>query len=782
MFDAEQYLKEYRQLEHGAPRLRALKKAIQAADEAGNAEWGFRFRDRCMHDSIFDSDIVDAMVTFPEMIRLYDSSEELQADDEYRDKLMWGFKWIIGNASDFTHITLEQINGFMEEFKSRLERYGYSMRPYYYLREKLSAETKRMLPEPEYQAYRKEPEDTLKDCKACEASHDVNIQLLFDHRAEAEKLSEPLFSGELHCAEIPQNTYANWIDFDIRTGDYGHARKLAKRLYPMVRYETAMLREIGSLMHLYAHLDRQIGTTVFRQNLSKYMDSRNHYQRFRFAAGAYRLFKEIRQEHFNLILPQEFPLYNDEHRYESAVLRDYFYEEAKTLAEKFDARNGNSGFMDFLNAEDPAYDEQAVDLIHGDAEQTPSVIGAACTVLPDELTKESVIRSIEQDARYKVVMSHADEQGVLAFQITEVGSGDIYQMMVACQPVPEVEGFRPATPISDDVPDAVKNCEGVVLFVMPFEEKQPDLALHFQLRMIHLICPAAVAYLDYSRRKLLPAGWVALAAESDVPPLVDYLYNLQLHGSADSEYLWIRTQGLNCCGIRDLEILDATKENYPRYCDMLCFTVERILLRGEMTDARAPFRVMNRSDNTAVVCTWVPVSEAAADYPESDAAGMKLRMQLLEGDSAADYESDAILYLYDGETPEGEPKRKRLSTITEQEFEQFRYGTFIVTARKTAALAKERYGILRQMFEHMPDTTYVCVSYESGEDEDDVWIKVESAGEQLIKGTLADDCLAGAAGTPFETAPDRLTDFSVRVNDQLMIHPNTAYIALDLDA
>ena len=74
MFDAEQYLKEYRQLEHGAPRLRALKKAIQAADEAGNAEWGFRFRDRCMHDSIFDSDIVDAMVTFPEMIRLYDSS------------------------------------------------------------------------------------------------------------------------------------------------------------------------------------------------------------------------------------------------------------------------------------------------------------------------------------------------------------------------------------------------------------------------------------------------------------------------------------------------------------------------------------------------------------------------------------------------------------------------------------------------------------------------------------------------------------------------------------
>jgi len=782
MFDAEQYIKEYQKLEHGAPRLRALKKAIQAADEAQSAEWSFRFRERCMHDSVFDSDIVDGMVIFPEMMQLYDSSEELQADDENRHRLMWSFKWIIGNAADFSHISLEQINGFMEEFKRRLDLYGYSPRPYYYLRESLSEYTHHMLPAEEYGVYRNYPEDTLKDCTACEASHDARLQLLLGNTEKAKQISEPIFSGELNCAEIPQETYAFWIEHDIRTGEYGHARKFAKRLYPMVRGEAAMMREIGALMHLYAHVDRQIGVTIFRRELQNFVSCRNHYQRFCFANGAYQLFSRIQMDNFNIILPESFPLYNARHKYSSAALRDYFYNEAKTLASGFDQRNGNSAFTDILEAKDPEYDEKAVDLIHGDTEQTPSVIGAVCTVLPDELTIESVARSIEQHDLFRVVMSHADEQGILALQIAVGGTGDIYQMMLACQPVPPVEDFRPASPVADDVAEAVKAAEGVILCIMPFEEKQPDLALHFQLRILRLICPSAVAYLDYSRRTLLPSGWVALAAESSVPPLVDYLYSIQLHGIADSDHLWITTQGLRCCGIREIEVLDATKENYKRYCDLLCFATERILLRGEMTDAREPFTVLRKNDNTSVVCTWVPASEAASDYPDAEESGMKLRLQMLSAEDVEDLSGNAILYLHDGETENGEQKRKRLNTITEEEFDKFCYGTFIATSRKVAALAKERYGIMRELFAQMPDTSYVCVSCETEEEEDDIWVKVESAEETVIRGTLADDCLAGKAGTAFETTPDKLLDFSVRVDEYLVIHPNTAYIVLDIDA
>ncbi len=781
MFDAEQYIAEYQALEHGAPRLRAIKKAIHAADEAKNDEWSFRFRERLLNESTFEGDDVDSLIIFPEMVAIYDRNEELQADDEYFYDLMWSYKLIIENAQNFYHVSLEQIESFLEDFRKRLEAAGRSLRTYYYMRENISEQTGNLLPAEEYGKYRDFPADDLKDCTACETSHDVRIALLLDQPEKAREIGKPIFSGEQHCGEVPETTYAAWIEYDIRKGDFGDARKLAKRLYPLVKHRMDMLREIGTLLFLYGNIDLQTGTTIFRHELRNYLNCRNHWMRYHFARGAYFLFACMKMESVGLVLPQEFPLWNAEHHYDPKELMRYFYDEASSLAKKLDARNGNTALIDQLDADVLAYDSAVTDFIHGDAEQVPSTIAAVCTTLPDELTVESVTRTLENDGRFAVELSKTEPaQGLLAFQILEKVTDEIYQLMLVCQPVPPVEDFRPASPISDDLAEAVSNAEGVVLCIMPFEEKQPDLALHFQLRLMNLLFPGAIAYLDYSRRKLLPAGWVVMQAQSDVPPLVDYLYNLQLHGGPDSDALWIRTEGLRCCGLREIEILDATKQNFPRYCDMLCFAVERILLREEMTDAKEPFEVVRKNDNSSVVCTWVPVSEAKADYPANDAGGMALRMEML-GDDAADLDDNAVLYLYDGEAPDGSQRRRRLNAITDAEFDTFCYGSYIATGRKIAALAQERIGIFAVLVEKAPENAYACVRVEADGDSDEVWMRATKADAHQITGLLTDDCLAGRAGDVYQAAKEQLTDFSVRLDENLVIHPNTAYIALEIE-
>ena len=70
---------------------------------------------------------------------------------------------------------------------------------------------------------------------------------------------------------------------------------------------------------------------------------------------------------------------------------------------------------------------------------------------------------------------------------------------------------------------------------------------------------------------------------------------------------------------------------------------------------------------------------------------------------------------------------------------------------------------------------------EAGDDSDEIWVKVTKAEEHRITGTLADDCIAGKAGDTYETIPEKLTDFSVRLDENLVIHPNTAYIALEIE-
>ena len=782
MFDAEKYIAEYQQAEHGAPRLRALKAAIQAADDAKNDDWSFRFRERFLNESTFAADDVDALVIFPEMIALYDRSEELQEDPDNQNMLMWSFKLVIENALDFYHIPLEKIEEFLAEYQRRLEKYGYSQRTYLYLREVVSMITGSLLPEAEYGKYRNEPEDDLKDCTACELSHDVRVQLLFDHPEKADALCKPIYSGELSCGHVPDNTYAAWLEYNIRHGEYSDSHFMAKELFSLSKNKMDDLEEIGTLLRHYAAVSHHMGLIVFRQNLPVYLESRNHRARFFFATGAYQLFKALGSDSIVLILPTEFPLWREDFKYEAETMRDHFYEEAKTLAEKLDARNGNTFLTDLLNKELPPFDGSEKDLIHGNCEQNVSVLGAVCTTLPDELTIESVKRTLQQDGRFISLLEKEDpEQGLLAFQIGVAdGSHDLYQAAFVCQPVPPVEDFRPASPVADDVEEAVKKAEGVVICFMPFEEKQPDLALHFQIKLLNLICPGAVAYLDYSRSKLLPAGWVTLQARSEVPPLVDYLYNLELHANDEDDEIWITTHGLRCCGLREIEILDATKQNFRAYCDLLSFTVERTLLRNELSDAQRPFTVLRDANDRPINCTWVPASEAKADYADGTEAGWPIRSEML-GLQEPNYDGNAVLYLYDGEAEDGTPRRKRLGTLTQQDFESFRYGSYIASSRKIAALAKERIGILEAMFQKVPRYAYACVKVKESNGEEEVWIHLDSVEGNQLRGLLTEDCAGGKQSTMYTADVSQLTDFSVRVNEQLVVHPNTAYIGLEIE-
>ncbi|MBR5371062.1 MAG: DUF4026 domain-containing protein [Oscillospiraceae bacterium] len=782
MFNAEEYIAKYQQCEKGPARLRAIKEAIRAADEAKSAEWSFRFRDRAMRESTFESDDVDSMIIFPEMMALYDNNEELQLDDDFQYTLLWDFKWMLNNAVDFPKIPLEKILEFYEEFKKRLIQCGKSLRPYYYMLESFAEDTGNPMPDGvKFGRFQMEKEDGLEDCRACEASHIVRMDLLNGNREAALKHSERIFSGELRCTEIPQNTYGIWVYHDILAGEYDHAKQMAKRLMAMLRNEIDMslLNEVGNLLRLYAVVDRHLGTVLFRRSIRLFVECRNPRKRLDYSIGAYRLFDKMEMEEINLILPRDFALWKEDHTYKSADLAEYFFNEAKKLAEQFDKRNGNTDKMDELMLEEPPYDAEAIDLVHGDAAQEPSVLGAVYPTLPEGLTVENVKDKIEATGQFKVAEAGADEEhGVLLFQVAKTdGSLDLYKLLVTVQPVPDISDFRPATMVQDTELEKTKDAEGVIMVGMPFEELQPDLALREQIKLLHMICPDAATYLDYTRMKLLPAGWVKMQAASDVPPMVDYLYNLRLSGDAQTGAVWISTRGLNACGMRDMEILDANRENYGRFCDLLAFAVEGHLLRGEMPDADTPFTVLRKTDGMPLRCVWLPASKAGAEIDEAHADGMKLRSNLI-GDEAELWDKNGIYFLYDGENPDGTVRKRLLSTLTEDEFNAFCYGDYINTSRKKAALAKERYADFCKIVPEA-DKAYACVTVQNGNDEDEIWIEITGADENGIDGLFTAECAAGKEGDKWHAEIDSLTDFTLILGD-MRIGPNTVYAGLEL--
>ena len=724
-----------------------------------------------LREAFFDKEDTAALSALSEVLELLDAHPEL-ADGSCLT-VMTVFRELLELLPQYADITLSELDGFAEEFAVRCQQYGYSARTQKYLAEKRSVLTGSLLSAAEYGAFADEPKDALADCDAREESFQVFVSLLHGEQNDAKAHSKPIFDGELCGGDALPETYGYWLADLLKSGDYGPARRYARNACHAAQGNKRLLAVVGLLLRVYAKVDRTIGCNILRRELQNFLDSKCDYQRMQFALGAYRLFAETDSAEVSLVLPRSFPLFASDSRYKTAKLRDYFYQEAKTAAEHLDARNGNAAYTELLNSKDAKFRFNPKDHTHGFAEQEASVLGALCKKLPARLNAQSVMQLLHSDGRMHVALVSADRQNnVLQFQITE--GENLFRVAVTVQPPANIMEFRPATPVPTSLQETAKRAEGTVVCLMPYDEVQPDIALHFQMKFLQMICPDAMVFLDITRRKLFDKDWMAMEAYSQVPPMVDYLYNLSLYGGEQDDSLWILTEGFRCCGMREIEIFDANKENYPRLCDFLCFTAERLLLQGELPDAGEPFTVVHKQDGTPVVCAWLPVSEALAYYPAEDAGCTKSRAAML-GKNADEMAGNAVLFLCDGENADGTPKLRRLSALTPEDFEQLCYGQFIATGSKIAALAKERYDIFAKCIAQHPDEAYAAVLYETDEEADEIWMQVTEADKEKIVGTLTDDCPAGQKGEPFTAAPEQIRNFSVKRKD-IVVQPNTAYL------
>ena len=771
MFDPTEYIEAYKNLPHGTERLSAIANAVSAADEANDAKGRLYFRLAYLRESFFACEDTAALSVLNEVLEISDAHSELTADE--RLTTMKVVRDILEQLPQYADIAESELDSYADAFAVRCEQYGYSPRALRFLSEKRAVLTGHMPPAEELGTFADEQKDELSECEAREFSFQVFAALQRGDKQTAAALSKPIFSGELRGENALPETYAAWIADALKNGDYGLARRYARTVYPMVHGNKHLLSVVGLLLRVYAKVDRTLGCNILRRELENFLTCKCDYQRMQFALGAYRLFAGTESPEVSLVLTKSFPLFESDSRYQIAKLRGYFYEEAKASAERLDARSGNTAYMKQLQGSDAKYRANAKDYTHGYAEPEASVLGALCKKLPARLNAQSVMQLLNSDGRMHVELTSADPQNnALQFQITE---GEyLFRVAVTVEPPANIMEFRPATPVPTSLQQTAKNAEGTVICLMPYDEIQPDIALHFQMKFLQMLCPDALVFLDITRRKLLDKDWMAMEAYSQVPPLVDYLYNLSLYGGENDDTLWILTEGFRCCGMREIEILDANKENYPRLCDFLCFTAERLLLQGELPDAGEPFTVVQKQDGTPVVCTWLPVSKALAYYPKEDAGCTKARAEML-GKNADELADNAVLFLYDGETMDGTPKLKRLGTLTAEDFEQLCYGQFIATGEKTAALAKERYDIFAKCVSQPHDEAYAAVQYETDEDSDEIWMKVTAADAEKIVGTLADDCLAGKQGDAFTAERDALRNFSVK-NKDIVVQPNTAYL------
>jgi len=240
--------------------------------------------------------------------------------DDFVDCL-WKFKWIVSGVAKSSIIEKEFIDEANEAMLFYYERLELSLASYYkaLMNQNIDMGDAREA-KANYELWKKLAKDDMSDCEACEASDEIAYLNFAGEHAAALELAEPLLSGELSCSEVPHITYAPILFSMIALDRTWEAKTLLPKAAATIETNPRVINQIAPLIEIAVRLDeRETALSLARKHSHAILDSNDDLNDLRFFIAV--------------------SAFGDESDYKIAL----------EIAGKFDARNGNTYYSDYLN-------------------------------------------------------------------------------------------------------------------------------------------------------------------------------------------------------------------------------------------------------------------------------------------------------------------------------------------------------------------------------------------------------------------------------------------------
>lgn len=297
--------------------------AIRDAVEAENFEFAAQICDFVLNDDFekFGAFLrTRALLWLTNYIAQNLKESEYPNFDDFTDCL-WKFKWIVSGVAKSSIIEKELIDEVNEAMLFYYERLELSLASYYkaLMNQNIVMGDAREA-KANYELWKKLAKDDMADCEACEASDEIAYLNFAGEHAAALKLAEPLLSGELSCSEVPHITYAPILFSMIALGSTWEAKTLLLKAAATIETNPRVINQIAPLIEIAVRLDeRETALSLARKHSHAILDSNDDLNDLRFFIAV--------------------SAFGDEGDYKTAL----------ELAGRFDARNQNFYYADYLN-------------------------------------------------------------------------------------------------------------------------------------------------------------------------------------------------------------------------------------------------------------------------------------------------------------------------------------------------------------------------------------------------------------------------------------------------
>ena len=358
-------------MDHGEARLKGIKAALDDALQQQDHDAILMLYYEYIAEDVLHGSSYKATIIFPEYVAYFEAHPEKHED--YNHDVMWSYKWILDSISEFYQISLEKVEDLYRQYKDFCKRFNYNLRTYYeslcfFAADNMEKDVKfcGLTAKEAHAEMMKYKRDSLSDCVACETSSEVlYLMNVEDDMEKAVKKAHPLIEGKLTCAEQPHCVFTNIAEGYLKRGDLENAAKFAEKAFHLINRdfpnETTLFTKQSKCMLIFSHTDPNKALKLLKRLLNLLKENPNPDELFEFYRAAYYFMYQLDRhevEQIRLKLPfKDEEIYNENNTYNVTDLRDFFYDMAKEIAQKFDDRNHNTLCLNLL---DEKYDVEDV--------------------------------------------------------------------------------------------------------------------------------------------------------------------------------------------------------------------------------------------------------------------------------------------------------------------------------------------------------------------------------------------------------------------------------------
>lgn len=324
--------------------------------------------------------------------------------------------------------------------------------------------------------------------------------------------------------------------------------------------------------------------------------------------------------------------------------------------------------------------------------------------------------------------------------------------------------------------ERLRNTHRALTIFMDFKSN-PKISYHLQLKIAEAIIPDMLALLDESAERLIPYKWVEMTTNTKIVPSANDLFVVQAVLGKNDE-VWLHTHGLSRCGLTELEVFEANKENYNSYYALIStfasYLIDKIEENFNPRENSAYIGVL--SDETPVVVTALSWTEALNYYPKLKLGGLKDRKESHNTHSS-------VIFVYQSEKDE---KENRVSKVNIYDNLWQDNPIFFISNEETdrmRSLAIERFSYVKEQFKNKDNKIIIKVGMKTADLEnpdslEHIWFELLEIKGNKFRAKLTQEPYNIPdikVGDEMWFKISEITDWAIYMKDYA-INPGTVYL------